>query len=135
MSTTPVTPIVVPAPTGFWATLKGLLSPIELAANVAISLLIPGGPALAALLASLEGAVNPLLQAIGTQPSVASETMNVYATIIGVLTALKQTPGLPTATLTLIDGYVIAAENGTAAYLQAESGFNPTAYTPVTPIA
>ena len=133
MSTTPVTPIVTP--TGFWATLKGLLSPIELAANVAISLLVPGGPALATLLASLEGAVNPLLQAIGTQPSVAAETMNVYATIIGVLTALKETPGLPAATLTLINGYVIAAENGTAAYLQAETGYNPASYTPVTPIA
>ena len=131
MSTTPVTP----TPTGFWSTLKGLISPIELAANVAISLLVPGGAALSALLGKLEDAVNPLVQSIGTNPPAATEIMNFYATTIGVLTALKSTPNLPAATITLIDGYVIAAEQGTASYLKAESGFDPTQYQPVTPIA
>jgi hypothetical protein len=131
MSTTSATP----APTGFWATLKGLLPAIELAGNVAISLLVPGGAALATLIGSLEGAVNPLLQSIGTQTTVPAQVMTVYATIIGVLTALKSTPGLPAETLATINAYVLAAEQGTAAYLQAENGFDPTAYTPVTPIA
>ena len=130
MSTIPV----VPAPSGFWATLKTILPAIELAGNVAVSLLVPGGVALAPLLAGLEGAVNPLLQSIGTKPSVSSEIMTVYATIIGILTTLKQTPGLPAAMLAEINGYIIAAQNGTAAYMEAESGFNPALYTPVSPI-
>lgn len=130
-----MTTIPTPAPTaGFWSTLKGLLPAIELAGNVAVSLLVPGGPALSALLSQLEGAVNPLIQSIGTKLSLTNEIMTVYATIIGVLTVLKQTPGLPAATLTQIDGYITAAQNGTASYLQAESGFNPALYQPVTPI-
>ena len=56
--------------------------------------------------------------------------MTVYATIIGVLTTLKATPGLPAATLAEIEGYITAAQNGTAAYIEAESGFNPALYSP-----
>ena len=131
MSTTP-TPATA---TGFWASFKSLMPAIELAGNVAISLLVPGGAALAPLLSQLESAVNPLLQSIGTKPTVSSEIMTVYATLIGILTTLKATPGLPAATLAEIDGYITAAQNGTAAYLQAQSGFNPALYAPVTPIA
>ena len=131
MSTT----TVVPAATGFWANFKNILPAIELAGNVAISLLVPGGVALAPLLSGLENAVNPLIQSIGTKASVSSEIMTVYATIIGVLTTLKATPGLPAATLAEIEGYITAAQNGTAAYIEAESGFNPALYSPVTPIA
>ena len=127
--------IPIPAPSGFWAEFKSILPAIELAGNVAISLLVPGGAALAPLLTGLEGAVNPLIQSIGTKASVSTEIMTVYATTIGVLTTLKQTPGLPAATLTEIDGYITAAQNGTAAYLQAQNGFDPASYQPVTPIA
>jgi len=131
MSTTPT-----PAPaTGFWAELKLLLPAIEMAGNIAVTLLVPGGVGLAPLLTGLENAVNPLLQSIGTQESVSSEILNVYATIIGVLTTLAQTPGLPAATLAEITGYITAAQNATAAYIQAQSGFNPANYLPVTPIA
>ena len=121
-----------PALTFDW---KSLLSVLELAGNTAVSILIPGGAAFAPLLASLETAVNPLLQSIGTKPSVNNEVMTVYGTLIGVLTILKNTPKLPAATLTLVDNYLIAAENGTAAYLTAENGFDPAQYQPVTPIA
>jgi hypothetical protein len=130
MSTAPV----VPAATGFWANFKTILPAIELAGNVAVSLLVPGGVALAPLLSGLENAVNPLIQSIGTKASVSSEIMTVYATIIGVLTTLKATPGLPAATLAEIEGYITAAQNGTSAYIQAESGFNPALYQPVSPI-
>ena len=129
MSTTPT-----PAPTGFWANFKNILPAIELAGNVAISLLLPGGAALAPLLTGLENAVNPLIQSIGSAQSVASEIMTVYATIIGVLTTLKQTPGLPAAMLAEIDCYIVAAQNGTAANMEAESGFNPARYTTVSPL-
>jgi len=129
MSTTPTLPVS----TGFdW---KSLLNVIELAGNVATSILIPGGAAFVPLLTGLENALNPLLQSIGTKPSISSEVMLSYGTIIGILTTLKQTPGLPSETLAKVDEYLIAAQNGTAAYLQASQGFNPSNYTPVTPIA
>ena len=128
MSTTPITT----APAFDW---KSLISVVELAGNVATGILIPGGAAFVPLLNGLETAINPLLQSIGTKPSVSTEVMNVYGTIIGILTTLKQTPGLPADVLAKIDEYVVAAQNGTAAYLQASQGFNPANYTPVTPIA
>ena len=132
MSTT--TTGTTPSATGFWATLKSLIPAIELAGNVAVSLLIPGGAALSGLLTQLENAVNPLLQSIGQPQSISSTILNVYATIIGVLTALEQTPSLPAATLAQIKGYIVAAESATAAYVQAEAGFVPGNYTPVSPI-
>lgn len=128
MSTTPVV-----ASTGFdW---KSLMSVVELAGNVAVGILVPGGAAFVPLISGLENALNPLLQSIGTKPSVSAEVMTVYGTIIGILTTLKQTPGLPADTLAKVDEYLIAAQNGTAAYLQASQGFNPANYAPVTPIA
>ena len=126
-------PTPVPA-TGFWAKLKSILPAIEMAGNVA--LLATGvGAGFEPLVAALESSVNPLLQSLGTGQSTSSLTMNVYATIIGVLTTMKAAPGLPAGTLAQIDGYVLAAQNGTAGYLQAEQGFNPANYTPVAPIA
>ena len=107
---------------------------IELAGNVAVSVLIPGGAAFAPLLAGLENALNPLLQSIGTKPSVSSEVMTFYGTVIGILTVLKNTPGLPADVLAKVDEYLIAAQNGTASYLLASKGFDPAQFAPVTPI-
>jgi hypothetical protein len=121
-----------PAPAFTWQSLLGV---IELAGNTIVSVLVPGGAAMASLLASLENAVNPLLQSIGTKPSVTNEVMTVYGTLIGVLTVLKNQPGLPAATLALVDSYLIAAQNGTASYLLAAQGFNPAQFQPVAPIA
>ena len=118
----------------FWDNFKKLLPAIELAGNVA--LMATGfGAAFVPLIQQLENAVNPALQAIGTGQSAQSTIMTIYATIIGVLEVLKATPGLPAATLAQIDAYLIAAQAGTAAYIQAESGYNPSNYTPVEPIA
>lgn len=128
MSTTPV----VPVSTGFdW---KSLIGVVELAGNVATGILIPGGAAFAPLLAGLENAVNPLLLSIGTKPSVSSEVNLAYSTIIGILTTIKQMPGTPADILTKVDSYMIAAQNGTAEYLQAGLGFNPANEAPVTEI-
>ncbi len=94
---------------------------IEMAGNVA--LLASGvGAGFEPLVANLENAVNPLLQSVGTAQPITSTLMTVYATIIGVLTTLKSTPGLPAATLAQIDEYITAAQSATAAYVQAESG-------------
>ena len=128
MSTAPV-----PTSTGFdW---KSLINVIELAGNTALTILIPGGAAFAPLAAALEGAINPLLQSIGTKASVSSEIMTVYGTLIGILTVLKNTPGLPAATLAKVDEYLLAAQNGTSSYLLASKGFDPSQFAPVAPIA
>ena len=118
----------------FWDNFKKLLPAIELAGNVA--LMATGfGAAFVPLIQQLENAVNPALQSIGTPQSTQSVIMSIYATIIGVLTVLKATPGLPQTEITQIDAYLTAAQAGTAGYLAAESGFDPANYTPVAPIA
>lgn len=114
-----------------WHSLIGV---IELAGNVATTVLIPGGASLAPLEASLEQAINPLLMAIGTHQTAGSTIITVYGTIIGILTTLKNVPGTPADTLAKIDAYLIAAQNGTAAYLQASQGYDPSLFQPVTPI-
>jgi hypothetical protein len=130
MSTTPT---ATPG-TGFWAHLKQLLPAIELAGNVALMATGFGAP-FVPLIQQLENAVNPAIQAIGNPQTASTTLMTIYATIIGVLTVLKATPGLPAAELAQIDSYVAAAQAGTAGYIQAQSGFVAANYTPVTPIA
>lgn len=117
----------------FWDKLKPLLPAIELAGNVA--LMATGfGAAFVPLVTQLENAVNPALQSIGTATTAQSAIMTIYATIIGVLTVLRSTPGLPQAELAQIDSYLTAAQAGTAGYIAAESGFDPANYAPVQPI-
>jgi hypothetical protein len=129
MSTTPT-----PAPaTGFWTKFKAILPALEMAGNVA--LLATPFAAFEPLVAGLETDSQSLVNLISTKPSVQTETMALFASSIGILTTLKAQPGLPAATLTQIDGYITAAEAGTAAYIQAESGFSAANYQPVTPIA
>lgn len=128
MSTVPT-----PAPSGFWAELKTLLPAIEMAGNIAL-LASGGGAGVEPLVANLEKATLPLIQSIGTPQTASTEIMTFYGTAIGVLTTLKTVPGLPAATLTEIDGYIIGAQAGTAQFVQAQSGFNPANYTPVAPI-
>lgn len=113
---------------------QSLLGVIELAGNVATTVLIPGGATFAPLEAALEQAINPFLMSIGQKQSTGDEIMIIYGTIIGILTTLKNVPGVPADTLTKIDAYLVAAQNGTATYLQASKGFDPTLFTPVTPI-
>ena len=130
-TTTTVTPTAAPS---FWTTLKSWLPALEMAANVALLATGFGAP-FEPLVAQLENAANPLIQSIGTAQSITSTILTLYATIIGVLTALAQTPGLPSTTLETITGYITAAQNATAAYVTAESGFVASNYAPVTPIA
>ena len=118
----------------FWENFKKLLPAIELAGNVALLATGFGAP-FVPLIQQLENAVSPALQSIGTAQSPQNAIMTIYATIIGVLTVLKATPGLPQEQLAQIDGYLTAAQAGTAAYIQAQSGFNAANYQPVAPIA
>ncbi len=127
MSATPV----VPASTFDW---KSLINITELAGNVATGILIPGGASFLPLLTGLEQAINPFLQSIGTKSTTSAEVNTVYNTIIGILTTIKQMPGVSPAILEKVNAYMIAAENATAEYLQAGLGFNPANEQPVTPI-
>lgn len=130
MSTTPT-----PAPTtttSWWDKFKTLFPAIEMAGNIA--LLASPLAAIEPLVAQLENATNPLIQSLGNQNPPQQEIMLFYSTAIGVLTTLKQTPGLPADTLAKVNDYITAAEAGTAGAIQAQSGFNPASYTPVTPI-
>ena len=117
----------------FLDTLKKYMPLIDLAVNTGLLASGVGAP-FEPLAAGVESALNPLLQSAGTAQTPSTVVMNLYAIIIGVLTVLKATPGLPAATLSAIDGYVTAAEAGTAAYIQAESGFSAANYQPVAPI-
>jgi len=118
----------------FWETLKPMIPAIELATNV--GLMMTGmGAAVVPLLTALENAVNPAIQAIGTAQTVASSVTLIYGTIIGVLETLKLTPNLPATTIAQIEGYVTAAHAGLSGYFQAQSGYDPANYTPVTPIS
>lgn len=130
MSTAPV----IPAPTGFWAELKLLLPDIEMAGNIA--LLASGvGAGVEPLVAALENATQPLVQSLGTKQPASTEMFTFYSTAIGILTTIKALPGVPAATLTEIDGYLLAAQTGTGKYFAAQQGFNPANYAPVAPIA
>ena len=129
MSTTPVTP----APQTFWQKLKQILPAIEMAGNVV--LLATPFAGFEPLVAGLENATQSLVQSIGTTQTPSNLLMSLYGSMIGVLTILKAQPNLPAETLNEINGYLIAAEAATAAWVQAESGFAASLYTPVMPIA
>ena len=59
--------------------------------------------------------------------------MAFYGTEIAALNLIKSKT-TDAATITKIEEYIAAANAGAAAYLAAESGFNPSEFTPVTPI-
>lgn len=128
MATTPATP----APLTFWQKLKQLLPAIEMAGNVV--LLATPFAGFEPLVAGIENATQSLVQSIGTTQTPSSLLMSLYGALIGTLTILKAQPNLPTETLAEINGYLVAAEAATAAWVQAESGFDASLYTPVSPI-
>ena len=105
------------------------------AGNTAVGLLVPGGAAFLPLLTSLEAAMLPVIQSIGTKQTANGEAMTLFSTTIGVLTILKNKPGLPQEELAKVDNYLMASQNGLAGYLSAQGGFDPTSLEPVTPIA
>lgn len=113
---------------------KALIPILESAANVA-ELLIPGGAAFAPLTVALENSVNPLLLSIGSGNSATQETLAFWATLIGILTALQQNTKLDPAILAKVKEYLAGAQAGLTAYVTAGSGYDPTLYTPVAPIA
>ena len=128
MATTPATP----APLTLWLKLKHLLPAIEMAGNVV--LLATPFAGFEPLVAGIENATQSLVQSIGTTQTPSSLLMSLYGALIGTLTILKAQPNLPAETLAEINGYLVAAEAATAAWVQAESGFDASLYTPVSPI-
>lgn len=129
MATTPVT-----TPAKFdW---HSLIPIFEMAGNIALVASGVGAP-FVPLANAVETALNPLLTTLGSgqKVDVTNEVMLAYGVGIATLTAMKQTTGIDPALLTKIEGYIIAAENASAAYIKAGQGFDPTTFAPVTPIA
>ena len=102
---------------------KKFLPIIELGVNVGLLASGLGAP-FEPLAAGIEQAINPLINSAGTAQTTTTIEMSAYATIIGILTVMEQTPGLPTATLTEIQGYLTAAQAGVAGYVTAQTGFS-----------
>lgn len=110
-----------------------ILPLLELGLNTALMLTgVPGGAALAA---SLEATINPLIASI--KSGTASPAQNVlagYAATIGVLNALKNVPGIDAAVLAKAAEYILAAQDATTAYLKAMQGYDGSTLVPVQPI-
>lgn len=114
---------------------KTLIAPIEMGIEIASSVLIPGGAVFAPLEAQLFTSFNSLLQSIGTKPDLTTESVAIYGTIIAALNIAKTAKGLDEATVTKINAYIDAAMDAMTNYVKAGTGFDPSLYTPVTPIA
>lgn len=132
MATTPV----VPAATGF----EQYLPAIEQGINIALLALtstgvVPGGPLALQLASPLENALNTLIASIKSHAVNASTYLSVLGAEIDALNALKAVPGVPADTLTKINEYTIGVEGAIAEYMAAQKGYDPSLYTPVTPIA
>jgi hypothetical protein len=115
---------------------KSLIPVFETAGNIA-ELAIPGGAALIPLTQAAESAINPIIAKIGTAQSAAdvtAEVMSFYGTALAALLLIQQKGGLDAATSAKIQEYIQAAQAGMTAWLQAQAGFNPANYAPVTPI-
>lgn len=119
---------------------SAIIALIELGLNTVLSVLKAQGVTgtdYSTFAAQLESALGPLLALIGkpggNPPS--SIVLAALGTFIGVLNTLQQDTKLPADQLAKIKEYMTAAQNATSAYLKAGNGFDPSAYTPVTPIA
>jgi hypothetical protein len=112
-----------------------LVSLIELALNVTLAA-IPATTAFAPLAAGIEAAANPLVASIATGATKTTDVLAGFATVIAVITALKQQTGIAPAVLAKLDEYLVAAQNGTVAALTAHTaGYDASQLAPVTPIA
>jgi len=116
---------------------KSLIPIFETAGNIA-ELAIPGGAAFVPLTQAAESALTSIIAKLGTAQTttdITTEVMSFYGTAVAALTLIQQKGGLDAATTAKIEGYVQAAQDGMTAWLKAQSGYDPSAYTPVTPIS
>lgn len=119
--------------------MTGLIPLIQLIVNV--GLLIAGSSGVipansAALAAALEAAAAPLLTALTSGGTATSqEIMAGFATVIGVLTALKNQTNLDPAILARVNQYTASSEAGVAGFLTSGKGFDPANYAAVPPAA
>jgi len=112
-----------------------LISLIELALNVTLAA-IPQTTAFAPLAAGLEAAANPLIASIQTGATKTTDVLAGFATVIALITTLKQETGISPAVSAKLDEYLVAAQNGTVAALAAHTaGYDAGQLSPVTPIA
>ncbi|MDE2104957.1 MAG: hypothetical protein KGL39_47405 [Patescibacteria group bacterium] len=92
---------------------------------------IPAGSV--ALASTIEGGVNPLIQAIQQGSAKTTDAFIALSGIITTLNVLKAEIKDP-ATLAKIDECLASAQAGLQGWITAGQGFNPANYTPVTPV-
>jgi hypothetical protein len=89
---------------------------------------------------ALEGAITPLFNLFkgmiggGPQPAASDAILAGYATALGVLNALRKQPGLPQELIAKLDEYALGGQDAITGYLAASKGFDPTLFTPVSPM-
>jgi len=110
---------------------------LQFAVNAILSMLaqtktIPDGSV--NLASQIEAAFGPLIASLLNHPGKASDVLAAYGAVIGLLTSLKGSTKLDAATIDKINEYITASQNGTAGYLQAGKGYDPSLYGPTTPI-
>jgi hypothetical protein len=113
------------------------LPAIEQALNIALlaaSGVIPGGPVIAQIAPALESALNALILGIRGKQVSAATYLAVLGAEIDALNALRAVPGIPADTLAKIEQYSVAIQSAIAEYMAAQKGYDPSLYTPVTPI-
>lgn len=114
-----------------------ILPLFQIAANAVLTVLAAQGvvPAtLAPLVAAISASILPLINSIRSGQATQTDVLAGYAAMIGTLNAIKSNTGLDTATLTKIEEYIQAAQDGTTAYVKAMNGFDGTTLVPVQPI-
>lgn len=87
------------------------------------------------LATQIEAAFGPLIAGLLSHQGTASDVLAAYGAVIGLLTSLKGNKAFNADTIDKIDEYILAAQNGTAGYIQAGKGFDPSLYGPTNPIA
>lgn len=117
----------------------GIFAFIQLAFSVAQVSLTASGvePApLAAALTAAFNSVSTVVQGIQNGNSTVQDAQLALAALVGTLSTLKtQFPNLPAATLSQIDAYTKAAEDGLGGFAAAQKGFDVANYAPLTPVA
>jgi hypothetical protein len=93
------------------------------------------------LSSTLERAFVPLISMIpgwikggASAPTAVNDVLAAYATVIGVLNALKSQPGLPAPLLVKIEEYIAGAQDGTMQFVVASKGFDLGQFAPVAPM-
>jgi hypothetical protein len=107
---------------------------IQLLVNVVLATLQASGvtsPSITALATSLESSVVPLFDKLASGSDKTADTLAVLGALSGVLTTLRNQPGLDAKLLDQINVLDMAVSAGLAGYVQAGKGIDLSLLTPI----